>query len=54
MPSQRMLSGSSSAAQPAQARLLLPAESVHSSTSFQQPHAEEGNSMRQVARDKGG
>ena len=34
------------AAQLAQARLLLPAERVHSSTSFQQPHAEEDNFMR--------
>jgi uncharacterized repeat protein (TIGR03803 family) len=44
MPSQRMLSGSSQAAQP---RLLLPAESVHPSTWFQERLEEGGNSMRQ-------
>jgi uncharacterized repeat protein (TIGR03803 family) len=47
MPSQRMLSGSSSDHTAEQARLLLPAESVHSSSSFQQRVEEEGNSMRQ-------
>ena len=47
MPSQRMLGIFLRLAQPAQAYLLLPAESVYSSSSLQQHHAQEGSSMRQ-------